>query len=142
MGRHITVTVDCDWPSGCDVHAVEGDGRVIPRTLSIDGKQAKEFLLCKTHLDELDELLLALMQKGIKVGTAAKAPSKGGRSSGDTPTTPPGSSDSLICKADVDGRPCGRQLHNRTGMAQHVIRTHDYDDLATYEAEFGAVTNT
>lgn len=145
MARFITVTVACDW-GDCDVHAAEDDGRVISRTLSIDGKQAREFLLCKPHLDVLDEILLPLMQKGVKaeVPTNGRSRKPAGSGSGprSTPAPVPGTTegDSLVCKVEDCDRH-GRPLHNRTGMAQHVIRAHGYADLATYENDFGPVVN-
>ena len=67
MPRYITVTVGCDWPE-CTVEAAEGDDTVVSRTLSIDNKAAKTFLICKGHRDDLDEILSPLMSNGIKVG--------------------------------------------------------------------------
>ena len=45
----------------------------------------------------------------------------------------------IDCLVDGCTRTGTNGLHNRTGMAQHVIRTHKYASLAAYEAEFGTV---
>ena len=105
MTRFITVHVGCDWPA-CETVAPEGEGIVIEKTVSIDGKQGRSFLLCKKHVDDFETVVLPLMQAGVKVEGC-----------------------------DRHGRP----LTNRTGMAQHAIRSHGYADLAAYEAEFGPV---
>jgi hypothetical protein len=137
MARYITVTVGCDWDE-CGLIEPEDSGLITGVTLSIDGKAAREFLLCKPHRDEFDEVVLPLMQKGVKVEAPAKATRAG---SSRRPTPPePGTpeADSLVCK--VEGCARGSQpLANRTGFAQHVIRAHGYADLADYEAEFGPV---
>ena len=61
MARYITVTVGCDW-DGCDQLATEDEGTITPMAVAIDGKQGREFLLCKAHRDTVDEMLLPLMQ--------------------------------------------------------------------------------
>ena len=147
MPRYITVNIGCDWPE-CTTVAEEGDGTVAPKTLSIDQKKPREFLICKTHGDRLDEILLPLMRAGIAVEQATKkSGSSSGRSRTSTGTsTDDGSSDSgaplvgggIVCQAANCVRH-GRPLANRTGMAQHVIRSHGYENLAAYEAEFGPV---
>jgi hypothetical protein len=149
MPRFITVTVACDRDD-CTITGAEGDGTVIERTLAIDGKQARAFLLCKQHLEDLDEILLPLMQAGVKVeeptkkkrspggtgsngsGTAAVGPAAGPEGARDPSTT-------IDCLITGCKRTGSNGLHNRTGMAQHVIRTHNYESLAAYEAEFGIV---
>jgi len=138
MARFITVTVGCDW-ADCDQMAPEDDGTIAALTVALDGKQGREFQLCKSHREQLDEILLPLMQKGTKAETV-KAPAKRNGSPRSTPPPVPGTpeADSLVCKVedcDRDGKP----LHNRTGMAQHVIRAHGYQDLAAYESDFGPV---
>jgi hypothetical protein len=145
MTRFITVHVGCDWPT-CETVAPEGEGIVIEKTVSIDGKQGRSFLLCKEHVDDFESVVMPLMQAGVKV----EAPSSGKRKSNGTSSTsaspaaaPPaadadGSHPSLVCKVEGCDRH-GRPLTNRTGMAQHAIRSHGYPDLATYEAEFGPV---
>jgi hypothetical protein len=140
MPRFIRVQLQCDWAE-CDTVGDEGDGIVAPMTVAIDGKPGKEFLLCKPHRDTVDELIMPLMQKGTKVEPAkrSKSPGGGAPATGQpspVPATGGGQkAENVECK--VDG--CGRTLHNRTGMAQHVIRTHNYPSLAAYEAEFGTI---
>jgi hypothetical protein len=138
MARFITVDVTCDWPAGCEVRVPEGDDRIVNKTLSIDGKPPREFLICKAHLEDLEAVVLPLMQAGIKV----EAPAKRNGSPRSTPTpvvgTPEGNS--LICKGEGCDRH-GRPLHNRTGMAQHVTKAHGYENLAAYEAQHGPVVN-
>jgi hypothetical protein len=148
MTRFITVQVGCDW-NGCDVIAPEGEGIVIEKAVSIDGKQGRAFLLCKEHVDDFEAVVLPLMQAGVKV----ESPAAGGRkkaagtssTSGSSPAPSPvvddgGSHPSLVCQVPGCDRH-GRPLRNRTGMAQHVIKSHQYVDLATYEAEFGPVAS-
>ena len=146
MGRFITVNVQCDW-TDCEVIAPEGEGIVVPKTLSIDGKQAREFLVCKNHLDRFEEIVLPLMQAGVKVETPngrGRAKS-GGTSVTSSPTPVPVDENgavhpTLVCKVpDCDRH--GRPLSNRTGMAQHVIRSHGYESLAAYEAQYGTVVS-
>jgi len=144
MPRFITVYLQCDW-SECTVEAPEADGLVVERTLSIDGKQPRQFLLCKTHLDGLDEILTPLMQKGVKVEQPKRSTrSSAGNGSGPSPSVVPGESrndeDKIDCQVDGCDRIGHRGLTNRTGMAQHTIRGHGYANLAAYEAEFGAVS--
>jgi hypothetical protein len=144
MTRFITVNVGCDW-TDCGTVAPEGEGIVVPKTLSIDGKQGKEFLLCKKHLDEFEAVVLPLMQAGVKIEQPSSGRSKA-KSAGTSSTSaaaPPaadadGTHPSLVCKVPGCDRH-GRPLSNRTGMAQHAIRSHGYPDLAAYEAEFGPV---
>jgi hypothetical protein len=149
MPRFIQVIIQCDWAE-CETVAPEGEGIVVEKTVSIDGKQGRSFLLCKKHLDEFEAVVLPLMQAGVKV----EAPSSGGRkkSAGTSSTSPSasapgaavadegGAHPSLVCK--VDGCPReGRPLTNRTGMAQHVIKSHGYSDLAGYELQYGPVAS-
>jgi hypothetical protein len=135
MPRYIIVTVGCDWTE-CTTEGPEGGDVVTELTVALDGKPGRTFLLCKTHREQLDEIVLPLMQKGIKV----EAPSRRNGSSRSTPAPIPGTpeADSLVCKAEGCNRN-GRPVHNRTGMAQHVIRSHDFASLADYEAVHGAV---
>jgi len=152
MARFITVNVQCDR-DGCGVVAPEGEGIVVEKTLSVDGKQGRAFLLCKQHLDEFEEFVLPLMQAGVKVENGnTGGRSKGSKSSRTSTGTSSvsassaaedddgGAHPSLVCKVpdcDRDGRP----LTNRTGMAQHVIRSHGYTDLAAYELQYGKVAS-
>jgi hypothetical protein len=142
MARFITVTVKCDFGL-CDVAGEEGDGTVVEKTLSIDNKQARAFLLCKTHLEDFESLVLPLMAAGIKVETAPSKKSK--TSSVGTVGTPAstngagaGSADSAVGSSRLDCRvpDCGRPMKNRAGLAQHVIRAHGFADLADYEATY------
>jgi len=140
MSRFVTVHLGCDW-DGCETIATEEEGTVAELTVALDGKQGKTFLLCKPHRDQFDEFVLPLMQAGIKAEAAPKAPAKRGTPR-TTPAPVPGTpeADSLVCKVEDCDRH-GRPLHNRTGMAQHVIRAHSYENLAAYEAQFGTVSN-
>jgi hypothetical protein len=150
MTRFITVHVGCDWPT-CETVAPEGEGIVVEKVLSIDGKQGRSFLLCKKHIDEFESVVLPLMQAGVKVEQPSSSSRSRSKSAGTSSTSgssspaPPvadsdGSHPSLVCKVDGCDRH-GRPLTNRTGMAQHAIRSHGYPDLATYEAEFGPVAS-
>jgi hypothetical protein len=148
MARFITVNVGCDW-SACDVIAPEGDGTVVEKTVALDGKQTRSFLLCKLHLIDFEEMVLPLLQAGIKVEEPRKkqrSTSAGGNGSGTSPSSsvagPEGARDpdeTIDCQVDGCKRTGANGLHNRTGMAQHVIRTHKYESLAAYEVEFGSV---
>jgi uncharacterized C2H2 Zn-finger protein len=122
MARFITVTVACDWDT-CDVQATEGDGTVIEKTVAIDGKAPKAFLLCKPHLDLFEEVMLPLMSAGIKV----EAPKK---KTAETST--------VDAEADLQCRVpgCGRPMKNRAGKAQHVIKAHGFENLAAYELQY------
>ena len=144
--RFVTVHVKCD-KDDCPVTGEEGDGTVIEKTLSIDGKRGKAFLLCKPHLDEFEEFVLPLMAKGVTVeqpsskGRRSSASSAGNGSGTSTVGGAEASSSStgtLVCQVDDCDRH-GRPLASRTGMAQHVIRSHGYENLAAYEAEHGTV---
>jgi hypothetical protein len=146
MARFISVNVGCDW-DGCDVIAPEGDGIVVEKTVSIDGRQARAFLICKKHLEDFEAVVLPLMQAGVKV----ESPNSGGRkkAAGTSSTSPApsvvvdegGSHPSLVCKIEDCDRH-GRPLKNRTGMAQHVIKAHGYVDLSAYEAQYGTVASS
>jgi hypothetical protein len=146
MSRFITVNVGCDW-ADCDVIAPEGDGTVVEKTVALDNKQARVFLLCKPHLEDFDEVVLPLMQAGIKVEAPTKTRrSPGGNGSGTSPSPaaagpgePRDPEQTIDCLITGCKRTGANGLHNRTGMAQHVIRTHNYESLAAYEAEFGIV---
>jgi hypothetical protein len=145
MPRFISVNVQCDWPE-CETVAPEGEGIVIEKTVALDGKQGRSFLICKQHLEDFETVVLPLMQAGVKV----ESPSSGGRKktagTSSTSTAPPvvvdegGTHPSLVCKVDGCERH-GRPLTNRTGMAQHVIRSHGYSDLAGYELQYGPVAS-
>lgn len=136
MGRFITVTVQCDWGQ-CDTQGIEGEGTVVEKTLSIDNKQARVFLLCKNHLDQFEEVVLPLMAAGIKV----EAPVAVGKKKAASPAAAPASGTSTVVRTSdeeyhcqVDD--CGRTLKNRTGMAQHVIRSHGFESMADYEERY------
>jgi len=144
MTRFILVQVMCDW-TGCETTAAEGDGRVVEKTLSIDGKQPRAFLLCKQHVEDFEAVVLPLMQAGVKVEQPKSRSSKTAGTSSTSASAAPaaddgGSHPSLVCKIDGCDRH-GQPLTNRTGMAQHVIRSHGYADLAAYEAQFGTVAS-
>lgn len=135
MGRFVTVTVQCDW-SICDATAEENDGTIVEKTVAIDNKQAKAFLLCKTHLDDFERIVLPLMAAGIKVEAPKKQKSSG---TSPSPAAAPAANGNghkeQLFECQVDG--CGRTLKNRTGLAQHVIRQHGFSDLAHYESDHG-----
>jgi len=133
MPRYITVTVGCDWPE-CPVEAAEGDDTVVSRTLSIDNKAGKTFLICKEHRDDLDEILSPLMSAGVK----AEAPAKKARSTSAASVTPsPASStEAPATKNGIDCKVCGRLLKNGAGVAQHVQRGHGFESYADYKAQY------
>jgi hypothetical protein len=146
MARFVTVEVGCDW-ADCDVRRPEGSEDLITKTLSIDGKQAREFLLCvPKHLDAFNDTVLPLLQAGIpvtppKTGRSKKSASAATSAGGDVVLPPdPDHPDTHVCQADVNGHPCGRPIRKRTGMAQHVIRSHGFESLEAYEAQYGPVT--
>jgi len=113
MPRFITVTVGCDW-ADCDTTGTEGDGTVFERTVALDGKPPKAFLVCEKHSQAVDDVVLPLMAVGIKVEAKKSTPSLG----------------TIECKE------CGRtDIKNKAGLAQHVIRSHDFESLAEYEAK-------
>jgi hypothetical protein len=145
MARFITVNVGCDWID-CETIAPEGEGIVVEKTVSIDGKQGRAFLVCKKHLDEFEAVVLPLMQAGVKVEAPAR--SRSTKSAGTSSTSPApspvaddgGAHPSLVCQVPDCNRH-GHPLTNRTGMAQHVIRSHGYADLSAYEAQYGPVAS-
>jgi hypothetical protein len=113
MPRFITVTVGCDWDD-CTTQGVEGDGTVFERTIAVDSKPAKAFLLCEKHSQGLDDVVLPLMAKGIKVEQK-----------------------SAVAAGTIECKECGRtDIKNKAGLAQHVIRSHEFENLAAYEAKY------
>jgi hypothetical protein len=142
MARFITVHVRCDW-DGCPEIGEEGDGTIIEKTVALDNKQAKAFLLCKPHLDAFETVVLPLMQAGIKVETGngrtkksaqtSVAASSPGAAAADAPSPGNGHKDEIFTCRVPD---CGRSIKRRTGMAQHVIRTHGFESLDDYEAQY------
>jgi len=139
MPRFIRVQLQCDWAE-CPTVADEGDGIVEAMTVAIDGKAGKEFLLCKPHRDEIDEILMPLMQKGTKVETGKRSTKNGGGATPATGQPSPAATGGGQKRQEFDCQvpECGRTLHNRTGMAQHVTRTHDFESLAAYEMQYPA----
>src|SRR5262245_63368361 len=121
--RVINVTLECDWP-GCDVSGPEGGEEVREKELAVDRKQSRVFLLCKEHIDALDEILMPLLRRALP-GTERLGTKKG-------TSRKPALEDGYVCKHPG----CGRPIANRTGLAQHVIRSHGYKDLAVYEERF------
>lgn len=158
MGRYIEVRLGCDWPT-CDTVAPEGDGTVVEKTVSVDTRQGRAFLLCKKHLDDFEAVVLPLMQAGVKVeakkrktvGTTGNGSgtSVDGPSSPSSPSSPRSSSASsssgsasseeepgIVCLED----PCereGRPVKSNVGLAQHVIKSHGYKNLAAYQEAHG-----
>ena len=137
MGRFVTVTVQCDW-SICEATAEEGDDTIVEKTLSIDGKQAKAFLLCKNHLDDFERIVLPLMAAGIKVDTVGKKSLKQTAAAAASAVGSPAAVSSSVDSATIDCRipNCDRRMKNRAGLAQHVIKAHGFEDLAAYEAAY------
>jgi hypothetical protein len=136
MARFVTVEVGCDW-ADCGTRAPEGDPEISTVELSIDRKQGREFLLCTKHRETFDETVLPLMAAGVKVTTNGGAKRSTGPSA---EPVHPDHPDANLCKAETDGVVCGRPIRKRTGMAQHVIRTHGFESLEAYEAVHGVVT--
>src|SRR3954464_8423955 len=144
MARFVHVTVGCDWPD-CDVTAPEGDESIVTKTVAVDGKQTREFLLCEPkHREAFEDVVLPLMQAGI----AVPEPKKTGRSKkAGSPSasgeTQPSVDDEGVAIYDCQVEGCGRQIKKRTGMAQHVgPRGHGFESLAAYEAQYGALATT
>jgi len=134
MPRYINITVGCDWPE-CPVEAAEGEDTVVSKTLSIDNKTGKTFLICKEHLDQLDEIHAPLLAAGIKTD----APAKKTRSASSLSTAPsPASSapETREKKTGIDCKVCGRLLKNGAGVAQHVQRGHGFESYDAYKAEY------
>jgi hypothetical protein len=140
MARFVTVQVQCDWAE-CPVIAEENSGEVVEKTVALDNKQAKAFLLCKEHLVHFEEIVLPLMSAGIKVEAPANGSGKRSKTPAASAAAPAVSStvsgnghkkETFECQ--VDG--CGRTISKRTGMAQHVIRTHGFDSLDAYEERY------
>jgi hypothetical protein len=138
--RLITVQVQCDW-AACPTIGTEGDGTVVPKTVAIDGKQAREFLLCKTHLEDFEEIVMPLMQVGVKVEQATVAPRRQRSTSPavEGPTVARNFFDKIDCLVENCDRKGNHGLSNRTGLAQHAIRTHGFENLAVYEEKYGRV---
>lgn len=155
MTRFVTVNLQCDWPE-CPVTAEEGDGTVIAVTLGIDNRQPKEFLVCKPHRDQLNETLVPLMQAGVKVetkktgssrktagstagnvsGTSVDGPSSGSSAGSSSSSSSEEEPEGIVCLED----PCereGRPVKSNVGLAQHVIRSHGYANLAAYQEAHG-----
>lgn len=125
--RFVTVHLQCDWP-GCSVEAPEGDDSIGEKTLAVDLKAARTFVLCKPHQDTLDEVLLPLMQKALK-SEAPSAPRKYTKRVGGGAMPVEGGLDCL-----VEG--CGRHFDTNIGLGQHAIRTHGFTNLADYRAKY------
>ena len=127
--RSITVTIHCDWP-GCDVTATEAEELITERTLTVGERGApKLFAVCKSHNDQLDEVLNPLLAKAIKAEALAVKPKK-------LPSSPPATGnpvlDDLSRMVFCQVPDCGRSFASNVGMAQHVTRTHDFESLASY----------
>jgi len=136
--RTIDVTIHCDWP-GCDFAVSEAAsvGLIFERPISIDGKAEKTFALCKVDNDKFDEVLSPLLAKALKSeaknGRPGKKPAGAAASSANV-------SDVGEIRCQVPG--CTRPpLKNRVGMAQHVTRSHDFESLAAYEAQYPTPTS-
>lgn len=131
MPRFITVHVQCDWES-CDAVGVEGEDTVAPMTVGLDGKQEKEFLLCKSHRDTVEQMLLPLLQAGVKVERAKRTRRS---SSSSSPSGNDNGSDETVGAIVCLHQGCGRDdIKNKAGLVQHIMRAHGYENLAAYEA--------
>jgi hypothetical protein len=150
MARFVTVYVQCDW-EGCDTRGLEGDDTVIEKTVTLDKGPAKAFLLCEKHNEAFADVLMPLMAAGIKVEPSAGAAGKKGRKNGSGTSAVAGGAaaegaDGSGSSTSGNGHKeetfecqvpdCGRTISKRTGMAQHVTRTHNYDSLADYELQY------
>lgn len=137
MARFVTVSVRCDW-GDCRVTAEEGDGTVVEKTVAIDNKQARAFLLCKEHLEDFEEVVVPLMAAGIKVDAPSTGKKKTAAATSGAPTVAAPVNGNGHTQEQITCRvpDCGRSLTNRTGLAQHAIRTHGFEDLAAYEAMY------
>ena len=140
MPRTIEIRLTCDW-DGCTVTAPEGEGSVVEKTVALDARKPRMFLICTDHLEELEGILLPLLQRGQTVGGAANGtavastPSSSTSSSSSSTRKPPVA---YQCEHEIEpGRICGRTIRGKVGMAQHVGRTHGYESLATYEQLHG-----
>jgi hypothetical protein len=130
MARFVTVNVQCDW-ADCTTIAPEGEDLVAAVQLAIDGKQAREFLLCKAHREDFDDVVLPLMAAGVKVERSPKI-ARSSSASVPTDTITPDHPDAIVCQ--IPG--CDRIIKKRTGLAQHVIRIHGFESLAAYEMQY------
>lgn len=138
--RLVEVKLKCGWQD-CSTVGVEGEGDVLTRTVAIDSNKPREIDLCQTHSAELDELMIPLMQDGRLLngssGSSSNRSSNSKRKRSKTTTVEASSApqfDELVCQVtgcDRDGRP----MKSKTGMAQHVIKSHGYANLADYYAE-------
>lgn len=143
MAKFVTIENGCDWPD-CGMRVPEGDDTIADKTLSEDGRTARVFLLCTKHREALADVIDPLLRAGIAVATKGNgrstkkttaAPAPNPASAGEP--SPEADGKTYECLAQTDGVACGRPIRKRTGMAQHVHRTHGYANLAAYEAEFG-----
>ena len=131
MPRFVTVHLKCDWQS-CTTVGEEGDGQVVEKTLALDSRQAKSFLLCKAHLEAFEETVLPLMERGVKAEAPVRAKKAAPPPTGKSPEAISNGTDIWHCR--VEG--CGRDLRKRMGMAQHVIKTHGFESLDAYEKRY------
>jgi hypothetical protein len=120
--RQIEIYLTCDW-DGCGERGPDGGTDVTEMTVTLDNRKTKVFQVCTKHRGAVEEMILPLLQAGTAVGANTPA----------TTTTNGKAKKSYQCQ--VEG--CGRTLVGRVGMAQHVSRTHTFDSLETYEAQFG-----
>lgn len=138
--RYVDVKLRCSYAviDGCTETGAEGDDTVTTVTLQLNGNKPREIDLCKGHREALvDDLLMQLMKDGRTVErstSSASKPKSSKTSPGPASSGPAGAGDpdELVCRVpdcDRDGRP----LKNKTGLAQHVIRTHGYESLSAYQ---------
>lgn len=134
MAREITIDWACEWPE-CAVRAPEGSDEVIERTITVDRLKPKTAMFCKQHNEDFDEFIMPILHRATPID--APTPTKRSKSSSGTGTTRAAQEgDEIVCREEQCERH-GRPLRNRTGMAQHVIRSHGYESLAAYEAVHG-----
>lgn len=139
--RFVDVRLQCSYHviDGCTETAAEGDDTVTSETLTL-GRNGKprEIDLCKKHREDLiDNLLMKLMQEDgrtVEVPASKRKSNKTSTGSASSTSSAGAEGAELICRApdcDRDGRPA----KSKTGLAQHVIRSHGYASLADYEAD-------
>lgn len=128
MTKRIHIDSECNWPA-CSVLAPQGDESVIEKTVTIDNKEPRTFDLCKEHLIAFEEIVLPLLETGVK-------PMKPRRQTKQTPVMSSAELRSAVVTCQHPG--CGREIKRRVGMAQHV-KAHGYKTLKAYEAQYGSI---
>lgn len=129
--QFVEIKHKCGWPS-CTVISTPEEGLVVQRLLAMDRQKPKLVDLCKTHNDELDELIGHLRDDGRSVeGGKPKKPTIAQSEPSDIKSV-----DDLACRVpDCPKGLEGNEPKNKAGLAQHVIRTHGFENLAAYYEE-------